>query len=78
MYNIYNGRKVILLWFSKDTESKPSNKRAKISHEGHIDKMAEVERIEKKLRDKHEAVYTEEQLRWWVHLLEMKNTHPMR
>jgi len=79
MYNIYNGRKEILLWCSKekrtdeaDTEGEPSNKCAKTSHEDHMDKMAEVEKIEKKLRDKHEGVYTEKQLRCWAHLIQMK------
>jgi len=55
-----------------DTEGGPSNKHAKTSHEDHMDKMAEVEKIEKKLQDKHEGVYTEEQLRCWAHLIEMK------
>jgi len=75
MYNTYNGREEILLWCSKekctdepDAGGKPSNKRAKISHEGHIDKMAEVEMIEEKLRGKHKDVYTYEQLRCWAHL----------
>ncbi|XP_065885801.1 uncharacterized protein [Dysidea avara] len=79
MYNIYNGKKEILLWCSKekhtdepDTGDEPSNKRAKTSHEGHIDKMAEVETIEDKLREKHGGVYTEEQLRCWAHLIQMK------
>ena len=79
MYNIYNGKKEILLWCSKekhtdepDTGGEPSNKRAKTSHEGHVDKMAEVETIEDKLREKHEGVYTEEQLRCWAHLIQMK------
>ena len=79
MYNIYNGRKEILLWCSKekgtdepDAGGEPSKKRAKTSYEGHIDKMAEVEMIEEKLRKKHKDVYTEEQLRCWAHLIQMK------
>ena len=77
MYNIYN--KEVLLWCSKekrfdepDAGGEPSNKHAKTSYEGHIDKMAEVETIEEKLRGKHKDVYTEEQLRCWAHLIQMK------
>jgi len=70
MYNIYNGRKEILLWCSKENHLKSVPKH--LSYEGHIDKMAEVETIEEKLRKKHKDVYTEEQLRCWVHLIQMK------
>ena len=34
--------------------------------------MAKVETTEEKLREKHEGVYTEEQLICWAHLIQMK------
>jgi len=33
-----------------------------------MDKMAELECIEEKLRKKHEGVYSKEQIRCWAHL----------
>ena len=59
-----------------DEETK--SKRPKGGHDGHVDEMAAVEEIEEK---KHKGVCTEEQMRYWVHLIQMKkhssygNTH---
>ena len=48
-----------------------ANKRSR--YEGHIvDKMAEVDRLQDELREKHAGKFSEEQLRSWAHLLQMK------
>ena len=48
-----------------------ANKRSR--YEGHIvDKMAEVDRLQDELREKHAGKFSEEQLRSWAHLLQIK------
>ena len=55
-----------------EDELSNNNKRAITGHESHMDKMAEVECIEEKLWEKHEGLHSEEQIRCWAHLLQMK------
>ena len=41
-------------------------------YDTHVDKMAEVTAIEDKLQEKHSGMYTDQQLRSWAHLIQMK------
>ena len=43
-------------------------------YDTHVDKMAEVTTIEDKLLEKHSGKYTDQQLRSWAHLIQMKKT----
>ena len=61
---------------SPDQESQ-SQKVPRSSHDDYTKKMTEVEDIELKLREKHDGNYTEEQLRAWAHLIQMKKHSSM-
>ena len=81
MYKEYRGKKEIILWFydcSKSLEG--TKKRGKRAHSpgeaetskrahyrsvAHKEKMEEVERILKELKEKHTGTYAEEKLRAW-------------
>ena len=63
------GAQVIEACSCPDNEDNTSSKCPKGEHEGHVDKMAAVEEIEEKLREKHKGIYTEEQIRCWAHLI---------
>lgn len=52
-----------------DDNSKPKKK---TRYEGHVDKMAEVDEIYEQLLSKHQDDYSNEQLRSWAHLIQMK------
>ena len=41
-------------------------------YDTHVDKMAEVAIIEDELQEKHSGKYTDQQLRSWAHLIQMK------
>lgn len=86
MYKEYHGRKEITLWFytsgKSDDGTKKGKKRARSPEAettkranyrtaAHTEKMDEVERILKELKDKHTGTYTEEKLRAWAHLIQM-------
>ena len=85
MYTSHAGKNEILLWCNhKPTDQsrkRPSSssidsdmdapKRSR--YDKHLDKMTEVEEIEENLREKHsDGLYSEEQLRSWAHLIQMK------
>ena len=82
MYAVHGDRKEILLWcYTADQGQKrsaqavssdePNPKRSR--YDKQIDKMTEVEEIEEKLREKHsDGLYSEEQLRSWAHLIQMR------
>ena len=80
MYTLHEGKKEILLWaYSLDQSSKrrcgsPNNEQCKRTrYDTHVDKMIQVEEIESDLRDKHLGEgYSEEQLRSWAHLIQLK------
>ena len=82
LYEVHQGKKEILLWCnvtnhtprkracSPESEkvNKPNPRYTKF-----LDKMTDVEATEAELREKHaDGVYTEHQLRSWVHLIQMK------
>lgn len=73
-------RKEVLLWcYESSTGSKgdaptekgkvPSGSR----YDSHTKKMAEVDDIVKKLKEKHPANFPPEQLRTWAHMIHMRN-----
>ncbi len=81
MYSSHEGKKEILLWCYIDQGQKRRaqspgdaaevHKRSR--YDKHLDKMTEVEEVEEKLREKHpDGPYSEEQLRSWAHLIQMK------
>lgn len=82
MYTAHEGKKEILLWCylleqgQKRRAKSPdddSDNRKRSRYDKHIDKMTEVEEIEESLREKHaDGLYSEEQLRSWAHLIQMK------
>ena len=84
MYALHDGKKEILLWCYSRESSKRSHpaddadeggslqKRSRYNKQ--IDKMREVEEIEDDLRSRHEAKFTEEQIKMWAHLIQM-NKH---
>lgn len=81
MYSSHEGKKEILLWCYIDQGQKrraqsPGNEAETRKHsryDKHLDKMTEVEEIEEKLKEKHpDGPYSEEQLRSWAHLIQMK------
>ena len=41
-------------------------------YDTHVDRMAEVATIEDKLQEKHSGKFTDQQLRSWAHLIQMK------
>ena len=47
-------------------------------YDTHVDKMAEVATIEDELQEKHSGKYTDQQLRSWAHLIQMKKTLVLR
>ena len=86
MYELFQGKKELILWTyaasepvigKKNTrprsdDSSDDKVKKKSRYEGHVDKMAEVDEIHDILREKHETEYTDEQLRSWAHLIQMK------
>lgn len=83
MYSVHRGKDEILLWslsqpdgnrkrmHSPDAEE--SGKRAR--YDKYLDTMTHVESIEEDLREKHpNGQFTDEQLRSWAHLIQMKKT----
>lgn len=83
MYVKFRGKEITLWCFGKDETSKKrphspdkENQSEKVPRSGRYDeytrKMTEVEDIELKLWEKHDGQYTEEQLRAWAHLVQLK------
>lgn len=87
MYAATKGKRDVNLWCYgplKDTESARGSKRQQPGnaegtgarktsrYDKHVDKMAEVESVEDQLREKHSGKYTDQQLRSWAHLIQMK------
>lgn len=81
MYSLHEGKKEILLWCLNYSDRKRAispggneNETSKRSrYDKQLDKITEVEAIEEDLRDKHSGgPYSEEQLRSWAHLIQMK------
>ena len=84
MYAEYRGKKEITLWFFINKDVAKGKKRAhspggggpskKPSHQSdvHKAKMEEVEEILKKLKQKHTGSFSEEKIRAWAHLIQMK------
>ena len=80
MYTVYEGKKEVLLWCcieqgSKRRAESPSDSEApkRSRYEKQLDKITEVEEIEEILRKKHSGgPYSEEQLRSWAHVIQMK------
>lgn len=82
LYRIHEGKKEILLWcFHADQGQKrcapsPSgdgNVPKRSRYDNHLDKMTEVEEIEERLRERHTGdPYSEEQLRSWAHMIQLK------
>ena len=81
MYEMYKKGEITLWCFGGSKEDirkrtlseddANSNKRSR--YECHMaDKMAEVDKIQDELREKHSGKYSEEQLRSWAHLIQMK------
>lgn len=80
MYSIHQGRNEILLWsYRLDVQRKrahspdvdESAKHAR--YDKYLDKMTAVEMIEEELKEKHsDGKYTDEQIRSWAHLIQMK------
>jgi hypothetical protein len=89
MYGLFQGKKELTLWTFAAVENSPARKRQSTDddenpkskkrsrYEDHVDKMAEVDEIHDKLREKHKEKYTDEQLRTWAHLFQMKKHHSL-
>ena len=85
MYKIYKKRREILLWMKQSrkcpklkvatSSSGLSGGRPSVSkqskYEEQVDKMAKLEEICGKLRDKHSESYTPEQLRTWAIMIQL-------
>ena len=79
MYTVHQGKPDILLWAQRcDATRKrahtPDEETAKRTrYDKYLDKMTEVEMIEEELKGKHtDDQYTDEQIRSWAHLIQMK------
>lgn len=79
MYKCYNKRGEILLWMKQtrkrpriEASAKSGGSTPKSKYEGQIDKMAQLDEICEKLKEKHNLKYTMEQLRAWAVLIQMK------
>ena len=88
MYVKFRGKEITLWCFGRDEtpQKRPhspdkENQPKKVPRSGRYDeytrKMTEVEDIELKLREKHDGQYTEEQLRAWAHLVQLKKHSSM-
>ena len=80
MYSLHQNRQEILLWCFSDSqaankkrkhspETQSSGKRSR--YDNHTEKMIEVESIEETLLEKHDGMYSWEQIRAWAHLIQM-------
>ena len=80
MYSTHQGKTEILLWSHrsdvqrKRAHSPDADESAKRTRfDKYLDKMTEVEMIEEELKEKHSnGQYTDEQIRSWAHLIQMK------
>ena len=87
MYNASKGKHDVTIWcYGPAPYPEPTRGRKRQHAEGtagtsvhkasrydsHVDKMAEVASIEDKLQEKHSGEYSDQQLRSWAHLIQMK------
>ena len=81
MYEEYDGKKEITIWFYQSEDKNKKGKRSACSptdtepkrsrSTAHTEKIEEVRKIVKELKEKHTGAYTEKKLRMWAHLIEM-------
>ena len=80
MYRVHKGKTEILLWSlhlevqRKRTHSPDADENGKRArYDKYLDSMTEVQLIEEDLIERHpDGQYTDEQLRSWTHLIQMK------
>jgi len=81
MYKAYNSRKEILLWLKVTRQKRPlgasnagSKKPCHTNHEGHLEKMTQVQVIVDELEKCHgtSKKYSPELFRAWAHMLQLK------
>ena len=81
MYKAYSSRKEILLWLKVTRQKRPlgasnagSKKPCRSNHEGHLEKMTQVQVIVDELEEHHgtSKKYSPEQFRAWAHMLQLK------
>ena len=81
MYSVHSGKKQIILWVKVIKGKRPlaanntgTKKQCKTNHEGHLEKMSEVQIIVEELQERHGSSkkYSDEQLRAWAHMIQLK------
>lgn len=81
MYSVYSGKKQIILWLKVTKAKRPlaannsgTKKQCRTNHEGHLEKMSQVQVIVEELQERHGSSkkYSPEQVRAWAHMIQLR------